>query len=239
MKDKKSCTVVKAMSDSLIPFLPRIPTKVLSDNGPKIRSNEFKNCMDRRNIKHIRTTPYKPTSGGIVERANKTISAFLRGLRSNGNDWDDNLARAVSVYNNTHHQSINFSPSHFLLSFQHGDEKSVLISSDIQKKWKDGHDKLQPHKVGTKVMKKKVTKGRLNADKMDEKYVGSYVITKININKVTYELQELVPSRNSSDTIRAHHAQLNRWHDPPTYLKQNRLFCRSNGMIDWETEKNL
>jgi len=235
LRDKKSCTVVKAMNDSLIPFLPRIPTKLLSDNGPEFRSELFHDCMDRWNIKHIRTTPYKPSSGGIVERANKTILGFLNGLRSNGEDWDNNLAKAVTVYNHTHHQSINCSPSLYLLSYQHGEKETILIPTEIQQKWRIGHDKFQPHKVGTLVMKRKITKGRLNADKMDEKYDGPYRIMRINSNRVTYELQEARGTDDSSESIRAHHAQLKVWHDAPGYLKQNKLFCRNNDRINMET----
>ena len=88
IKDKRSCTVVRAMKFQVLPFLPQVPCSLLTDNGGEFTSTEFESFLNSFSIKHKLTTPFQPTSNGCVERVNKSIKNLIRSLTDSGSDWD-------------------------------------------------------------------------------------------------------------------------------------------------------
>ena len=91
IKNKKSATIVHAFNHCILPFLPRIPTSLLTDNGPEFASAEFCEWAELSGINHKFTTPYCPSSNGAVERVNRTIKNFLRSLVEEPGTWDEFL----------------------------------------------------------------------------------------------------------------------------------------------------
>ena len=53
-----------------------IPEQVVSDNGPQFTSEEFAEFMRRNCIKHIRSTPYHPSTNGLAERFVQTFKSL-------------------------------------------------------------------------------------------------------------------------------------------------------------------
>ena len=64
IKDKKGSTVAKIFRDTILPNLPKLPTRILSDNGPEFKSEEFNRTLQQYNINHVYSTPYKASSNG-------------------------------------------------------------------------------------------------------------------------------------------------------------------------------
>ena len=60
VKDKRSSTVVNAMSKQVFPSLPRVPSTLLTDNGPEFIAAEFETFLKEFGVKHKLTTPYQP-----------------------------------------------------------------------------------------------------------------------------------------------------------------------------------
>ena len=55
-----------------------VPREIVSDNGPQFTSEDFKHFMAANGIKHIRTSPYHPSSNGAAERFVQTIKMVIR-----------------------------------------------------------------------------------------------------------------------------------------------------------------
>ena len=70
-----------------------LPETVVSDN---FVSSEFKSILQKNGIKHITSTPYHPSTNGLVERAVQTLT---RGMKKQSDgSVDAKLARFVLSY---------------------------------------------------------------------------------------------------------------------------------------------
>ena len=215
IKSKSTLTVCSALEHQIFPFLPRLPERLLSDNGLEFVSKDFANLMSKYLIKHILTTPYKPSSNGCVERANRTLGDLLRSAEQMGGDWRRSLSRAIMVYNGTRHRELNQSPSEYLLSRSHPIKDAVLVSETDARFWKAGHPKFIPFSIGQHVLRKIPRHGHSAAQKFYPKYEGPFKVIAVNDNGVTYDLVKV----DSELQIRAHHTQLIPWTAPPDYLR--------------------
>ena len=202
------------MKLSILPSLLKFPNKLLTDNSTEFTSGEFADFLDEFGITHILTTPYKPSSNGLVERANRTLTELLRSLSANATGWEDDLAKAVSMYNSTFHSELGMSPSYFLLTNSHDSSNKPLVPKQQTEFWREGNPSFTPFRKGQKVLKKVNFKGRLVADKLAERFEGPYTVVALT-SKVTY----LLKCDESGFEIRAHHTQLRRYYEPPNYIR--------------------
>ncbi|CAC5409228.1 unnamed protein product [Mytilus coruscus] len=53
-----------------------LPESIVSDNGTPFASQEFQDFVQRNGIKHIRSSPYQPSTNGLAERA-----VFKEGMK--------------------------------------------------------------------------------------------------------------------------------------------------------------
>ena len=219
IKNKTAATVTNVLKNSILPNLPRVPDKILSDNGPEFRSATFNNFLNEYSISHIYSTPYKPSSNGCVERSNRTIIQLLKGLiGNNGNSWDEHLTRALVTYNTTVHSEIKSSPSEFLLQQSHECSQSLAISKETMKTWKVGNPKFLPFVVGQKVLKRIQRSGNLVNDKLKPRYEGPFEIATVRPNDVTYEVKRI--GDKDASVIKVHYDQLKCFQEVPEYLKK-------------------
>lgn len=69
-----------------------IPDKLVSDNGPQLTSDEFKQFCSNLGIQHVTTAPFHPASNGLAERF---VRSFKSAVRKN---LDDNLPLKNAVH---------------------------------------------------------------------------------------------------------------------------------------------
>ena len=218
MKDKQSLTVANILEYRILPFLPKLPNRLLTDNGMEFIAEPFQIVLNQFNIKHIRTTPLHPASNGICERFNRSLIQFLRCLvLENSSSWDEELSSSMIIYNHTWHSAINMSPSDFLLKKAHVDPAHTFPQY-----WDEGTVNFTPYKIGQRVAKKVTFKGHHVENKFKLRWEGPFVITYVNANKITYCIKR-VANPNAREE-RAHHSQLRKWIDIPPYLRKNPFF---------------
>ena len=215
IRNKRAESIIKAFESGILPNLLQIPKKVLTDNGPEFTSSDFENMLERYNISHVFSTPYKASSNGAVERVNRTLGELLRSM-SQDSGWDSQLTRAVLTYNNTLHRELGMSPSAFLLAKSHEGQDRPIVSTEDRTCWKVGHPDYQPFKLGDLVIRKIPKIGNLAVNKLKAKYEGPFRVKEVNENGVTYKLISLEDQRE----IKAHHRQLVLWKEPPNYIKE-------------------
>ena len=218
IKSEKAEVVADAFKHRVLPTLLAAPDSVLSDNGPEFASRVSNKALEEFGIKHIYTMPNKPSSNGLVERTNQTITRLLRNLSAPPSSWDEYVAKAVVIYNATYHSEIRMSPRDYLLTKAHSHNCTPPVAT--QQWMGDTHTKVVSFRKGQKVLRKVVMKGRLLQDKLGARFEGPFFIKKVNENKVTYIISDCETEKET----RAHHSQLRPYHEPPAYLANHLYF---------------
>ena len=217
LKNKTSKHVTEVMSERLLPMMIQEPKRMLTDNGPEFKGT-FKKMLRRSGIHHTTISPYVASSNGLSERTIKTITELLKVVDGPGREWDEDLARVLWSYNATLHSAHGTSPSQYLWKFQKSIKPNIALSEEDQKYWRACHERFKSFKVGDYVMKSKVEIGRLNINKLAEKFEGPYKVTQVWSNELSYVLEKICEN-GEIEKVRAHQSQLRTWREPPDYLK--------------------
>ena len=217
IRNKQSRTICRALEHNILPNVPRVPVRILTDNGPEFTSQEFRTVLERFNIVHVKTTPYKPSSNGAVERVNRTIGEFLRVLTNEVHKWDEFLPNVLLTYNHTVHSETGSTPAEMIMRLSHNVNTLPLLSAGISDPWAEGHPRYKPFAVGSLVLRKTILLGNLTSNKLVPRFDGPYHVIKVNTNKITYELVSLEDGK----VVKAHHVQLKPWHQAPTYITKH------------------
>lgn len=182
---------------------------VLSDQYPGINSKEFKEFLNKNNIRIVFTAVDTPFSNGMNERLNQTLINKIRCKINESNKkiaWTTIAQKCVEKYNETEHTVTKFAPKYLLegenVNILPPELKSKYTNDDLKRDRKlalkhtnkshtynksifDLHRKEYKFKVGDRVY---VENGnRLNRKKMDELRIGPYQILK-KISNSIYEI---------------------------------------------------
>jgi transposase InsO family protein len=92
------------------------PLQLLTDRGPEFESQLFAQLMKWLEVDKLRTTAYKPSTNGVVERFHRTLNSMLGKVVSDSQrDWDDRLPLVMAAYRAAPHSSTGFSPNRLFL----------------------------------------------------------------------------------------------------------------------------
>jgi transposase InsO family protein len=93
-----------------------LPKQLLSDRGPEFESDLFCELMKWLEIDKLRTTSYKPSTNGVVERFHRTLNSMLGKIVSDSQrNWDECLPPVMAAYRASPHDSTGFSPNKLFL----------------------------------------------------------------------------------------------------------------------------
>jgi len=89
--------------------------QLLSDRGAEFEGNIFREVCEMLGVDMIRTTSYKPSTSGALERMHRTLNTMLgKMVDEKQKDWDAHVAYAMAAYNASVHSSTGFSPIRLL-----------------------------------------------------------------------------------------------------------------------------
>ncbi|XP_048775178.2 uncharacterized protein K02A2.6-like [Ostrea edulis] len=110
---KMSTTTSASTIDVLRTVFARngLPATLVSDNGPQFTSREFEDFVDANGIKHIKTSPYHPSSNGLAERFVQTFKQAMKCSRSDLGNIKEKLANFLLAYRNIPYCTTNETPA--------------------------------------------------------------------------------------------------------------------------------
>ncbi|WJZ92663.1 hypothetical protein VitviT2T_011647 [Vitis vinifera] len=86
-----------------------VPHELISDRGVHFRA-EVNTLVQRYNIRHHRSTAYRPQTNGAIEAANKNIKRILRKMVETSQDWSEKLPFALWAYRTSFRTSTGATP---------------------------------------------------------------------------------------------------------------------------------
>ena len=105
-------------------------SKLITDQGTAFMSVFFSETCKALGIRRARTTPYHPSSNGVVERLHKSLHAGLSHYVNSHTNWDEVLPFFLMAYRATPIVTTGYSPF-FLL---HGREMSLPSNEELNAK---------------------------------------------------------------------------------------------------------
>ena len=114
IRDRSALSVAKALVKHAY-LLFGCPALQVSDMGKEFQNNVITNLSDLLGIQLSRTTAYRPSSNGAVERVHRTINAiFGKMVDENQRNWCEWTPYVTFAYNTLYHWSTTFSPFYLL-----------------------------------------------------------------------------------------------------------------------------
>jgi transposase InsO family protein len=143
-----------------------VPKVLISDNGRQFVGKEFKNFLEKYNVRHHKTPYYHPQANP-VERVNKVIGETIRCYITESHDrWDENLAQIGAAMRSAVHCSTGYSP--YFLNFGREmilDGKTYEVSDLLEQQ--DRNEELE-------TLKEVRERAKQNLRKAYEKYAHNY-----------------------------------------------------------------
>ena len=103
--DAEAGTVAKYFFEQIITRF-NIPKVLVTDNGTNFTSKLFSETCKMLGVKKVHISPYHPQANGSLERSHRPLVEYLRCfVKQDGPNWDQWLAAAMHVHNNTIHTS--------------------------------------------------------------------------------------------------------------------------------------
>ena len=114
IRNQEATTVARVLVDRVFSYMG-MPIQILTDRGSNFESQLFEELLRCIHVDHVRTTAYKPSTNGQVERFHRTLNSILgKVVAENQRDWDVHLPYAVAAYRATIHESTGYSPNYLM-----------------------------------------------------------------------------------------------------------------------------
>ena len=144
------------------------PDQIVSDNGPKFISKEFKDFMQANGIRHIRSAPYHPASNGLVERFVKTFKEAMKAGKHDNLSLSHRVQNFLFTYRTTPHSTTKVAPCMLFLKrglrtrldlLRPSVHDTVRDKQDVQKTHHNHHAREREMTVGQTVMVRNLRPG--------------------------------------------------------------------------------
>ncbi len=121
MKNLEASTIARILVDQVF-CRYGMPLQILTDLGKNFESELFSEMCRCLSIDKIRTTAYKPSTNGNIERFHGTLNSILsKWVNDNQRDWDKKLPAVAFVYRNSVSEATGFTPFYLM----HGREARI------------------------------------------------------------------------------------------------------------------
>ena len=123
-----------------------LPEQIVSDNGPQFVAEEFATFLKLNGIRHIRCSPYHPSSNGGAERFIQTFKQAMKAGATSTPLFSQRLSSFLLTYRATPHATTNTPPCELFIGRRIRTLFDLLLPSqekrvnDRQAAQKAGHD---------------------------------------------------------------------------------------------------
>ena len=108
----------KSTAEAMLEIFGRLgtPLEIFTDQGRNFESNLFHEVCRLMHIRKTRTTPYRPSANGQVERFNRTLMDAVRCfVQQKSNQWDAWLPQLTGALRSSVNRSTGFTANRLML----------------------------------------------------------------------------------------------------------------------------
>lgn len=199
------CQMSSTTSSATISLLSTIfsieglPETLVSDNGPQLTSEHFKQFCSTNGIQHLTTAPFHPASNGLAERFVRTFKTSVAKNIEEGLAVKEAVLKYLSTYRNIPN-SEGKTPSELL----HGRKIRTLLTQMQRKPPKqelDTEDKGTKYKVNDPVFIRNFSRGEKWIKGRIEKVIGKMVyLVKTDFHSYKRHQNQLKPRIITNET---------------------------------------
>ena len=92
------------------------PIQILTDQGSNFQSRLFAELLKRLDIDQVRTSSYRPSINGLIERFHRTLNSILgKVVQRTQRGWNKWVPYALAAYRSTIHEVTQFTPNFLML----------------------------------------------------------------------------------------------------------------------------
>ena len=114
MRNQEASTVAKLLVDRVI-CQHGCPLQILTDQGPNFESELFQQLNQMLEIDKVRTTAYKPSTNGNIERFHSTLHSMMAKLiDTKHRHWDDWLPSIAFAYRTSVNEVTGYTPFYLM-----------------------------------------------------------------------------------------------------------------------------
>lgn len=115
IRNQEAVTVARVLTEQWISRFG-CPKQLLTDQGPCFEAALFRDLCRLLQIDKLRTSPYKPSSNGAIERFHRTLNSMLAKIvAEKQRDWDSHLPFVMAAYRASENESTGYSPNRLFL----------------------------------------------------------------------------------------------------------------------------
>jgi transposase InsO family protein len=114
LRNKTAIAVANALVEHV--FLPLGSYRsIVSDQGREFCNEILEEVTRLLGVEKLRTTAYRASANGRVERVHRTLNVLLSKVVSeNQRDWAERLPMVVAAYNAAQHETTEYSPYYLM-----------------------------------------------------------------------------------------------------------------------------
>ena len=115
VRNQEAGTVAKVLVEQWISRYG-CPLQILTDQGPCFEAALFKDLCRMLGVSKLRTSPYKASTNGLLERFHRTLNSMIaKFVSATHKDWDVHLPFLMAAYRSSSHSSTGYTPNKLFL----------------------------------------------------------------------------------------------------------------------------
>ena len=148
IRNKEAVTVARALMDVVFARFG-VPYQLLSDNGKEFDNHVMKELCRLLEVDKIRTTVYKASTNGAIERFHRTLNSMIgKVVAINQKNWDEFLPSVMGAYRASCHEATGFSPNFLMFGRENTAPLDVVYGTPRgEESHYESYDDFADHKM--------------------------------------------------------------------------------------------
>ena len=114
IRNQEAVTIAKILVDQVFAYFG-VPLRILTDQGRNFESELFLELCRSMGIDKVRTSSYRATTNGLLERFHRTLNSMIaKVVKESQRDWDLHMPQIMAAYRASINSVTGYSPNYLI-----------------------------------------------------------------------------------------------------------------------------